>query len=154
MPVSAEYRNRIWTHDIAHDATSLGRSMKVLTVVGELTRVALAVHGARSNTARAVRGVLADLFGRYSAPAVVRSDSGGEFIASAVVGWLEESGTGTFRIARGKPWQSAFGESFDARLRDECLGEHEFWSMEHASVLLERFRVEQTRSTCTARWAA
>jgi putative transposase len=72
----------------------------------------------------------------------MRSDNGGEFIAAEVVDWLEESGTDTFHIAPGKPWQNGFGESFNARLRDECLNEHEFWSLAHARVLLERFRVE------------
>ena len=116
--------------------------MKVLTVVDEFTRVALAVHGAHSITARTVKGVLADLFERHGAPAVMRSDNGGEIIASGVVDWLAESGTDTFHIAPGKPWQNGFGESFNARLRDECLNEHEFWSLAHARVLLERFRVE------------
>jgi len=72
----------------------------------------------------------------------MRSDNGGEFVAAVVVDWLEEAGTNTFHIAPGKPWQNGFGESFNARLRDECLNEHEFWSLAHARVLLERFRVE------------
>ena len=142
VPVEAAYRNHVWTYDIVHDAVSSGRALKVLTVVDEFTRVALATHGAYSITARTVKGVLADLFAAQGAPAVMRSDNGGEFIAAEVVDWLEESGTGTFHIAPGKPWQNAFGESFNARLRDECLNEHEFWSLAHARVLLERFRVE------------
>ena len=116
--------------------------MKVLTVVDEFTRVALATHGAYSITARTVKAVLADLFAVNGAPAVMRSDNGGEFIASEVVDWLAETGTDTFHIDPGKPWQNGFGESFNARLRDECLNEHEFWSLAHARVLLERFRVE------------
>jgi transposase InsO family protein len=114
----------------------------VLTVVDEFTRVALAVHGAHSITARTVKTLLADLFAAHGAPAVMRSDNGGEFIASEVVDWLADTGTDTFHIAPGKPWQNGFGESFNARLRDECLNEHEFWSLAHARVLLERFRVE------------
>jgi len=39
----------------------------------------------------------------------MRSDNGGEFIAAEVVDWLEESGTDTFHIAPGKPWQTASG---------------------------------------------
>ena len=142
VPIAAAYRNHVWTYDIVYDATSAGRTMKVLTVVDEFTRVALAVHGAYSVSARTVKGVLAELFAAHGAPAVMRSDNGGEFIASEVVDWLAETGTGTFHIAPGKPWQNAFGESFNARLRDECLNEHEFWSLAHARVLLERFRVE------------
>ena len=69
-------------------------------------------------------------------------DNGGEFAASEVVDWLEETGTDTFHIAPGKPWKNGFGESFNGRLREECLNEHEFWSLKHARVLLERFRNE------------
>ena len=142
VPVAAAYRNHVWTYDIVYDAVASGRTMKVLTVVDEFTRVALAVHGGHSITARTVKGILAELFERHGAPAVMRSDNGGEFIASEVVDWLEETGTETFHIAPGKPWQNGFGESFNSRLRDECLNEHEFWSLKHARVLLERFRVE------------
>jgi putative transposase len=142
VPVAAEYQGHVWTYDIVYDAVSSGRTMKVLTVVDEYTRVALAVHGAHTITARTVKGVLAKLFEQHGAPAVMRSDNGGEFVASEVVDWLEETGTETFHIAPGKPWQNGFGESFNGRLRDECLNEHEFWSLRHARVLLERFRNE------------
>jgi len=142
VPVSAEHRNHVWTYDIVYDATTSGRTFKTLTVVDEFTRYALAVHGARSITAGVVKRVLEQLFSEYGSPAVIRSDNGGEFIASEVVDWLSEIGTDTFHIAPGKPWQNGFGESFNSRLRDECLNEYEFWSIEHARVMLERFRVE------------
>jgi len=142
VPVKAEYRNHVWTYDIVYDATSSGRVFKVLTVVDEFTRLALAVHGARSITAGVVKRVLMGLFEEHEAPAVIRSDNGSEFVASEVVDWLEEIGTATFHIQPGKPWQNGFGESFNGRLRDECLNEEDFWSIAHARVLLERFRVE------------
>ena len=142
VPLSSAYPGHVWTYDIVYDAVASGRRMKVLTVVDEFTRVALAVHGSHSLSARTVKDVLAGLFARHGAPAVMRSDNGGEFIAAEVVDWLEEHGTGTFHIAPGKPWQNGFGESFNARLRDECLNEHEFWSLAHARVLLDRFRTE------------
>jgi len=142
VPVAAQYRNHVWTYDIVYDATGSGRTFKVLTVVDEFTRLALAVHGARSITAGAVKRVLTELFDAHGAPAVIRSDNGGEFVASEVVDWLESVGTATFHIAPGKPWQNGFGESFNGRLRDECLNEEDFWSIAHARVLLERFRVE------------
>lgn len=142
VPVSAQYRNHVWTYDIVYDATTSGRTFKTLTVVDEFTRYALAVHGARSITAGVVKRVLEQLFTEHGSPAVIRSDNGGEFIASEVVDWLSEIGCETFHIAPGKPWQNGFCESFNARLRDECLNEHEFWSIDHARVMLERFRVE------------
>jgi putative transposase len=115
VPVAASYRSHVWTYDIVYDAVASGRTMKVLTVVDEFTRLALAVHGAYSVSARTVRGVLAELFACHGAPAVMRSDNGGEFVASEVVDWLEETGTGTFHIAPGKPWQNGFGESLRRR---------------------------------------
>lgn len=142
VPVASEYRNHVWTYDIVYDATESGRTFKVLTVVDEFTRYALAVHGARSITAGVVKRVLRELFDKHGAPAVIRSDNGGEFVAAEVVDWLEEVGTNTFHIQPGKPWQNGLGESFNSRLRDECLNEHEFWSIEHARVLLDRFRHE------------
>ncbi len=114
----------------------------MLSVVDESTRYALTVHGARSITAGVVKGVVRDLFARHGAPAVIMSDNGGEFVASEVVDRLEEVGTNTFHIQPGKPWQKGFGESFNGRLRDECLNEDEFWSIKHARVRLDRFRHE------------
>jgi transposase InsO family protein len=76
------------------------------------TRVALAVHGAHSIT------------------------------ASGVVDWPWGDRHGHLHIASGKPWQNGFGESFNSRLPDECLSEHEFWNLAHARVLLKRFRIE------------
>ncbi len=116
-------------------------------MVDEFTRVALAVHGAHSITARTVKAVLAELFVRHGAPAVMRSDNGGEFVASEVVDWLEEGITGTFHIAPGKPWQNGFGESFNGRLRDECLNEHEFWSLKHATTYTVSWQVTQPPGT-------
>jgi len=103
VPVSSAYRNNVWTYDIVYDAVASGRTMKVLTVVDEFTRVALAVHGSHSLSARTVKDVLAGLFACHGAPSVMRSDNGGEFIAAEVVDWLEENGTGSFPIAPGKP---------------------------------------------------
>ena len=96
----------VWTYDIVYDATSSGRVFKVLTVVDQFTRIALAVHCARSITAGVVKRVLKGLFEEHGAPAVIRSDNGSEFVASEVVDWLEEVGTATFHIQPGKPWQN------------------------------------------------
>jgi hypothetical protein len=68
VPVAAAYRNHVWTYDLVYGATSSGRTMKVLTVVDEFTRVALATHGAYSTTARTVKAVLADLLRPMAPP--------------------------------------------------------------------------------------
>ncbi len=142
VPVSATCPNHVWTYDFMFDATFGGRRMKVLTVIDEFTREALAVVPARSMTSSALKGVLAKLFAKRTTPATIRSDNGPEFIAFELTEWLESQGATTHHIEPGKPWQNSFAESFNARIRDECLNMNEFWSIEHARVVLEAWRIE------------
>ena len=142
VPQAAMAPNGVWTYDFIFDATYGGRRMKVLSMVDEFTREALAIVPARSLTAAAVKGVLAKLFAKRGRPAVLRSDNGPEFIAFELTQWLEAQGAATYHIEPGKPWQNSFGESFNNRLRDECLNTTEFWSIDHARVILESWRIE------------
>ena len=142
VPVCAQHEHHVWTYDFIFDATAGGKRLKVLSVLDEYTRVALALVPGRSLTSAAVKGVLARLFARHGRPRVIRSDNGPEFIAFELTEWLEAQGAETHHIAPGKPWQNAFAESFHNRLRDECLNCEEFWSVEHARVVLESWRHE------------
>ena len=142
VPVAAQHQNHVWTYDFIFDATAGGKRLKVLSVLYEFTRVALALVPGRSLTSAAVKGVLARLFARHGRPQVIRSDNGPEFIAFELTEWLEAQGAETNHIEPGKPWQNGFGESFHARLRDECLNCEEFWSVVHARVVLESWRIE------------
>lgn len=142
VPAAASAPNHVWTYDFMFDATFGGRRMKVLSVIDEFTREALAIVPARSLTASSVKGVLARLFVSRGRPATIRSDNGPEFIAFELTEWLEAQGSATYHIDPGKPWQNSFAESFNNRLRDECLNMNEFWSIEHARVVLEAWRIE------------
>lgn len=142
VPVCAQHANHVWTYDFIFDATAAGKRLKVLSVLDEFTRVALALVPGRSLTSATVKGVLARLFACHGRPRVIRSDNGPEFIAFELVEWLEDLGAETYHIEPGKPWQNGYGESFHARLRDECLSCEEFWSVEHVRVVLESWRDE------------
>jgi len=142
VPVSAEHANHVWTYDFIFDATAAGTRLKVLTVLDEYTRYCLAIVPGRSVTAATVKSVLVRLFARHGRPRVIRSDNGPEFIACELTEWLEEAGADTFHIEPGKPWQNGYGESFHARLRDECLSCEDFWGVAHARVVLEGWRHE------------
>lgn len=142
VPLAATSPNHVWTYDFMFDATFGGKRMKVLTVIDEFTREALAIVPARSMTASTVKGVLAPLFSARGRPSTIRSDNGPEFIAFELTEWLEAHGSSTYHIEPGKPWQNSFAESFNNRVRDECLNMNEFWSIEHARVVLEAWRVE------------
>lgn len=132
--------DHVWTYDFVKDQTLDGRSIKILTVVDEYTRECLALVVARSITAAAVAGVLRGLFASRGVPGHIRSDNGPEFIARSVRDWLEENRVGPLYIEPGAPWQNGVGESFNGKLRDECLNMELFTSLAEARVVIEDYR--------------
>ncbi|GGG52012.1 hypothetical protein GCM10010964_43980 [Caldovatus sediminis] len=78
-------------------------------------------------------------------PAMIVSDNGTELTSVAVLRWAEERGVEWHYIAPGKPRQNAFVESFNGRLRDECLNEHLFGSLAEARRLIEAWREDYNR---------
>jgi putative transposase len=75
---------------------------------------------------------LDDLIRRRGQPDMIISDNGTEITSHAVPRWCQETGVGWHYIAPGKPMQNAFVESFNGRLRDECLNEHIFGNLAEA----------------------
>ena len=140
VPCKAERPNHVWTYDFLQDTTIRGRKFRILNVMDEFTREGLAVAVAASMPAKFVIAVLAALFAALGRPKYLRSDNGPEFVAKAVRTWLKEQGTGTMCIEPGKPWQNGYGESFNGKLRDECLNANAFLSLAEATVELESWR--------------
>ena len=136
----AERTDHVWTYDFVKDQTLDGRTLKILTVEDEHTRECLAAPVARTFTSGDVIRVLRGLFATRGVPGHIRSDNGPEFIAAAVRGWLEQSGAGPLYIRPGAPWENAFGESFNGKLRDECLNLELFTSLAEARVVIGDYR--------------
>jgi len=134
--------NVIWAMDFQFDQTSDGKMLKFLNVVDEFTREALATDVDRSIDADGVVRCLERLARARGAPVYVRFDHGPEFIAYAVADWCRFNGTGTVFIDPGSPWQSAWVESFNGRMRDEHLNRHQFDSLLEAKVLTEDWRID------------
>ena len=134
--------DHVWTYDFVKDQTADGRPVKMLTVVDEFTRECLACEVARSITGRGVIGVLRELFALRGIPAHIRSDNGPEFIARSVRAWLGANAVGPLYIEPGAPWQNGVGESFNGKLRDECLNVELFGSLAEARVVIENYRLE------------
>lgn len=125
MPVAAQHANHGWTYDFIFDATAGGKRLKMLRVLDECTRVALALVPRRSLASAAVKGVLAGLFAHHGWPLVIRCDKGPEFIAFELVDWLDDLGAA-------------------------CLSCEEVWGLEHARVVSRAVAFGTTPSTCTA----
>jgi putative transposase len=77
---------------------------------------------------------------RFGYPLLVVSDNGTELTANAMLKWQQDRGVEWHYIAPGKPMQNGFVESFNGRLRDECLNEHLFTSYRHARDIIEEWR--------------
>ena len=138
--MSAEKRNQVWSYDFVFDQTADGRRLKWLPILDEYTRELLSLEVERSMTAEDVIKQLNQLVERRGMPEFIRSDNGPEFVAKAVVKWIEDRGFKTCFIAPGSPWQNAYSESFNARFRDEFLNIELFTTLIEAKVLGEEHR--------------
>ena len=84
--------------------------------------------------------VLAQLVTTHGAPAYLRSDNGPEFVSRAVLTWLQDAGIATALNDPGKPWQNGADESFNGKLRDECLSLEWFRHRTDATHVIEHWR--------------
>ena len=137
----AEHVNHVWCYDFVKDQTLDGRPLKFLPIEDEYTRECLALEVARSITAADVIQVLQYLFEVRGAPQFIRSDNGPEFISDAMADWAGTR-TGLFYIPPGSPWHNGYVESFNSRLRDECLNINSFYSLLHAQVVIGGWKTE------------
>ena len=140
VPCKAEYPNHVWTYDFLQDTTIKGCKFRILNVMDEFTREGMSVTVAASMPAQFIIGVLSELFAKHGCPKYLRSDNGPEFVAKTVQIWLKHQGAETMYIEPGKPWQNGYGESFNGKLRDECLNANAFLSLLEASIELESWR--------------
>ena len=136
----AERPNHVWSYDFVEDRTQDGRKFRMLCVIDEFTREALAIRVKRKLNSTDVLETLADLMILRGPPAYVRSDNGPEFIATALREWIAAVGSQTAYIEPGSPWENGYCESFNSKLRDELLNGETFFSLAEAQVLIEAWR--------------
>jgi transposase InsO family protein len=136
----AERSNHVWSYDFVEDRTHDGRKFRMLCVIDEFTREALAIRVKRRLNSTDVLETLADLMILRGPPAYVRSDNGPEFIAATLREWIAAVGSQTAYIEPGSPWENGYCESFNSKLRDELLNGEIFFSLAEAQVLIESWR--------------
>jgi putative transposase len=123
----------VWAYDFVHDACANGQKLKCLTIIDEFTRECLAIDVAGSIRSVHVIDALSRLISTRGAPAFLRSDNGPEFVSKAILEWLAEANIDTAFIDPGNPWQNGADESFNGKLRDECLSMEWFRSRTEAA---------------------
>ena len=134
--------NVVWAADFQFDQTRNGRTLKILNIIDEFTREALATEVDRSIDADHVVRILDKIAGARGRPAYLRFDHGPEFIAYAVADWCQFNDAKTIFIDPGSPWQNGWIESFNGRMRDEHLNGLLFENLFEAQVLTEDWRID------------
>ena len=134
--------NQVWSMDFVFDRTAEGRVIKCLTIVDDGTHEAVAIETERSISGQMLTRVLDRLALTRGLPKVIRTDNGKEFCGKAMVIWAHQQGVDLRLIEPGKPNQNAYVESFNGRLRDECLNEHWFTNLLQARTVIETWRRE------------
>jgi putative transposase len=132
--------NQRWSMDFVSDALGDGRRFRVLAIVDDFTRECLALVADMSLSGARVARELDALVAIRGKPLMVVSDNGTELTSTAILRWCQERRVEWHYIAPGKPTQNAFVESFNGRLRDECLNETLFRSLGHARAVLSAWR--------------
>ena len=136
-----EYPNHVWSFDFVETQTRDGRRIRLMTLIDEFTRKSLAIRVARRINAIGVIETLADAMLFEGVPTYIRSDNGPEMVAKVLREWLTGLGTRNLYIEPGSPWENGFCESFNGKLRDECLNGEIFYSLREAQVVIEQWRI-------------
>jgi putative transposase len=131
--------NQRWSLDFVSDTLSDGRRFRILCIVDDFSRECLAtVVDTSLGGVRVVRE-LERLTIERALPETVVSDNGTELTSGAVLRWATKR-VAWHHIEPGKPVQNAFIESFNRKLRDECLNEYVFSSLGEARAIIEAWR--------------
>ena len=145
MRLRPQHRNRVWSWDFVMDRTNDGRPIKILTLIDEYTKEALAIYPARRIRSQDVIDIFADVMVERGVPEYIRSDNGPEMVSKTLRGWLSRVGATTLYITPGSPWENGYCESFNGKLRNELLNGEIFYTLREAQVVIEQWRQHYNR---------
>jgi len=135
-------RNQRWSLDFVSDALVDGRRFRILCVIDDFSRECLATVVSNSISGIRVARELDRIAETRGLPLMVVSDNGTELTCNAMLSWQQERQVEWHYITPGKPMQNGFVESFNGRLRDECLNEHLFTSYARAREVIEAWALD------------
>jgi putative transposase len=134
--------NQEWALDFVSDALSNGRALRALTMVDSYTRECPAIEVDTGISSRQVTRALDQVIRERGAPSSLRCDNGPEFTSRHFLAWCAEKKIELVHIQPGRPMQNGHVESFNGRLRDECLNANWFVNLADARARIERWRQE------------
>ncbi len=147
--------NEIWSMDFVADALFDGRKLRMLTVVDCYTRECLAIDVGQSLKGEDVVDSLNRICGQRGLPKTIKTDNGSEFISKVMDKWAYERGVELDFSRPGKPTDNARVESFNGRLRQECLNANWFLSLDDAKAKIGAWRTyyNESRPHSALDWA-
>jgi putative transposase len=134
-----------WSMDFVHDALFDGRPFRVLTVVDQYSRQSPLIEPAFGHTGRSVSVALDRVVRKLGTPVSITVDHGTEFMSKALEEWAWQRGVKLDFIRPRKPSENGHIESFNGRLRDECLNVNQFVSLDDAREKIEAWRQDYNR---------
>ena len=134
--------NQRWSMDFVTDTTVNGRRFRALAIIDDHSRECPAIEVDTSLGGVRVVGVLDRLAETRGLPESITVDNGPEFAGKAMDEWAYRRGVKLNFIHPGKPVENAFAESFNGRLRDECLNTNWLMSVRHAREIIENWRMD------------
>src|SRR6516165_7138338 len=134
--------NQEWGLDFVHDAVECGRTIRVLSVVDAYTRECLALEVDTSFASRRVTRVLDQIITERGRPEAIRCDNGPELTSRHFLAWSVERQIELVHIQPGKPTQNGRVESFNGRMREECLNLNWFQNLFDARRKIAAWRKE------------
>lgn len=132
--------HQLWCMDFIFDKTQRGEKLMILTILDQHTRYCPGLFLRKSFKQRDLIYAMEAAIYSYGKPAGILSDNGFEFTHDLFRAWAKRQGIDLFYIRPGKPVENAFIESFNGRLRDECLSRNAFENFEEAEEILEVWR--------------
>ena len=134
--------NQEWALDFVCDSLATGRGIRVLAVVDAFTRENLSLEVDTSLSSRRVTRSLEGVIERRGKPEAIRCDNGPELTSRHFLSWCEERKIQLVHIQPGRPMQNGHVESFNGRLRDECLNANWFRNLMDARAKISAWRDE------------
>ena len=142
---TASAANTRWSLDFISDRTRYGSNIRILTVIDEVTRECLGLEVDSSLTGRRVTAALNQIAIFRGLPKEILIDNGPEFTSNVMSAWAYDHKVEHIFIDPGKPMQKGYIESFNGKLRAECLDQHWFRNFSEAKEIIENWRLEYNR---------
>ena len=134
--------NERWSMDFVSDVTATGRRFRIFAVVDDFTREVLTLVVDTSIGGLRVCRELALIAAVRGLPQLIVMDNGPEFTGKALDAWAYQVGVKLHFIRPGKPVENAYVESFNGKLRNECLNQHWFVDLDDARRIIEAWRID------------